>query len=339
MLNSQQTDEKHLEGIRDLLDEDLKSFAIRSNLLKLEPTKSYDIKKDFYRTTTLFILALGKIHNIHDPSCFDIIEKYAQQGKICDKNKRKLMFSIALACELRLKWYMKRKRQDDLIENEYGKPTADKELCNLINTSYLISYFQIAYALQCDISKQLKLKKVHFYSDPRLLNGKLYYRFGHLNDFIKFARSYAPPLDDKLKRLFSFEEIIVQLEQAAMLHENKSDSKKRKSGQNGEEENADLIFQLGMQFEIFESYDEAIEFFEIYKELPSKEEEQLKHCSLSSSQKLKLNQNMSKVHSQLGLCKMNINKYPEALYHLKKWLHKNKDFSKDMAEKNNMWEH
>ena len=332
MLNSQQMDEAHLEEIRDLLDDDLKSFAIRSNILKLKPTKSYNIKRDFYRTTTLFILALGKIHNIHDPSCFDIIEKYAQQGRICDKNKRKLMFAIALACELRLKWYMKRKRQDDLIENEYRKPTADEELRNLINISNLISYFQIAYALQCDISKQLKLKKIHFYSDPRLLNCKLYYRFGQLNDFINFARSYAAPINDKLKRLFSFEEIIVQLEQATKLQENKSDSIKWKSSQNREEENANLIFKLGMQFQMFKSYDEAIEFFEIYKDLLNKKEGHLKHCSSSSSQNLKLEQNMSKVHGQLGFCKMNMKNCTEALYHLKKWLHKNKDFSTDIQK-------
>ena len=111
ILDKQSQDEKYKE-IKIMLIDDLDNFATRSNFLK-HTSKSFNIKKDFYRSTTIFISALGQVENIHASSCFDIIERLAEKQIITEKFKFKLMFAVAVACELRLKRYMKQKRQDD----------------------------------------------------------------------------------------------------------------------------------------------------------------------------------------------------------------------------------
>ena len=65
------------------------------------------------------------------------------------------MFAIALACELRLKWYMKCKRQNDTIESESNNKTAVELLLNLVGKANIFMFFQTAYALHCGISKRL----------------------------------------------------------------------------------------------------------------------------------------------------------------------------------------
>ena len=61
-----------------MLIEDLDNFATRSNFLKHQ-SKSFNIKKDLYRSTTIFIPALGQVENIHLSYCFDIIEGLAEK--------------------------------------------------------------------------------------------------------------------------------------------------------------------------------------------------------------------------------------------------------------------
>ena len=124
MLNNQHEDEENLKEIEKILIEDLEKFATRSNLLKVEKEKSekkkksYDIKKDFYRSTTLFISTLGRIHNIDASSCFDVVEKLEEKKLISAKAKRKQMYAVALACELRLKCYMKKKDKMMLLNRK-----------------------------------------------------------------------------------------------------------------------------------------------------------------------------------------------------------------------------
>ena len=173
VVNNQNQDEKKRE-IKKMLIEDLDNFATRSNFLK-HTSKSYNIKKDFYRSTTIFISAMGQVENIHASSCFDIIEELTERKIITDRLKSKLMYAVAMACELRLTRYMKQKRQDDEIKSIKNHQDAVQALLENIKVTDLISYFQIAYSLQCNLSKQFDLKKVHFYSDPKLLNCRLYY--------------------------------------------------------------------------------------------------------------------------------------------------------------------
>ena len=57
---------------------------------------------------------------------------------------------------------MKCKRQNNEIESNSNNKTAVDLLLNLVKKPNIFIFFQTAYALHCDISKQLVLKKKIF---------------------------------------------------------------------------------------------------------------------------------------------------------------------------------
>ena len=181
MLSNQDKEEK-LNEIKKQIVDDLESFTVSFNTFKLKSGRSINIKKLFYRSITLFITALGRIHNIFGLSCFDIIEELAVKKIVSRYAKQKLMFAVALACELRLTWYMKCKRQNDTIESDSKGKTEVEILLDLVGKSNIFLFFQITYALQCDVSKQLALKKKYFYTNPNILTCNLHLVFGNIKD-------------------------------------------------------------------------------------------------------------------------------------------------------------
>ena len=277
-LLDKENEEEKKKQIKKMLIEDLDNFATRSKFLK-QTSKSFNIKKDLYRSTTIFISALGQVENIHTSSCFDILEALAGKGKLNEKLKRKLMFAVALACELRLKRYMKQKREDDNIKNLRTRQDTLQALLKEINVTNLISYFQIAYALQCDISKQFGLKKLHFYSDPKLLNCKLYYCFGYFEKFVNFTKENRAIKYNPKFRVQSADEILDQLENEAKLYQNQ----KYFSAWNQEyllqDCNLDEVFNFGLQLRKAGNNDDAKEIFEIYIEIITPKDKQIKNES------------------------------------------------------------
>ena len=162
----------HTEVLGQIKD-DLKNFSIRSVVLEIGNSGKYNVKKDVYRVTTLFIAALGRLYKISALSCFDIIRELAEKRKISKYAKHNLMYAIAIACEIRLRWYMVNKRQkDDINDND-----AKSKFLGIVGKTSAIRYFQIAYALQCDISNRFNFKKLHYYTHPAMLNISIYSGF------------------------------------------------------------------------------------------------------------------------------------------------------------------
>ena len=206
MTESEQNRKNVLKEVTDQVIEDLQSFATRFSLSELESSKPFNMKRIIYRSTTLFISALGRLHNIRASSCFDIIAKlHMSDDEEHNKYaKHKLMYAVALACEIRLRWYMKRKKQSDSIDSV-------QILTELVGKRSAISYFQIAYALQGDLSKRLELKRNHFYTSPSLLN----LRLGHcLNDQNYVLRMLRRQKRANLsQRLLDFDKCLTILEE------------------------------------------------------------------------------------------------------------------------------
>ena len=125
------------------------------------------------------------------------------------------MIALAVACELRLKRYMKHKRQDDEIKSLKGHQDAVEQFLENINVTNLTSYFQIAYALQCSISKQFDLKNVFFYFDPKLLNSRLHYCLENFENFVKFAKGNKAVNYNPTFKLQSAEKILDHMENEA----------------------------------------------------------------------------------------------------------------------------
>ena len=142
------------------ISKDLKNFTIRSVLLKITEKGKLNVKKDFYRVTTLFIAAFGRLHNVTECSCFEIIRQLAETHVISNYAKHNLTYAIAIACEIRQRWYMKNKRQKDNINGR----DATSSLFEAMGESSTIKYFQIAFALQGYISKRFGLSIEDFFS-------------------------------------------------------------------------------------------------------------------------------------------------------------------------------
>ena len=171
------THQETREEITTQVKNDLNKFSTRLCLAKLRNNDTINIKRTVYRSSTLFIGAMGRFHNISQNSCFDIVKKMAEQNNITPQTKHSLLFAVAIACEMRLRVYMGHKSQRDLIEITAHKGGI-KNFLNVAGQANTIRYFQIVYCLQREVAKLLRLTKLHFYTDPQLINIATCYAFG-----------------------------------------------------------------------------------------------------------------------------------------------------------------
>ena len=78
---------------------------------------------------------------------------------------------------MRLRVYIIHKLQHDLIEIRADKGGM-KNFLNVVGQKNAIRYFQVVYCLQCEAAMLLRLTKLHFYTDPQLINIATCYAFG-----------------------------------------------------------------------------------------------------------------------------------------------------------------
>ena len=205
-----QSEMENIESVKRQINDDLESYATKNSLFQLYMKNKINIKKIVYRSSTLFIAAMGRLFRVHSSSSFEVIEKLADINEVAEFAKHKLMYAVALACEIRLRWYVQCKSQTDAIVANTGDETAVKKLFKIIGEANTTRYFQIAYALQCDISKRLNLKKIHFHSNPQLLNFSVGICLG-LNQ-TKLPISKVEIQATKFVRLYDFDECLKLLE-------------------------------------------------------------------------------------------------------------------------------
>ena len=171
-----------------LLKEDLISFGVRLQLdVDWKKKFVFEVKPLIYRVTTLFISTLGSLQNISASSCFDIIEEL----QLSDYAKRKLQYAVAIACEVRLKHYME-------YENQLA-PLNASDLINYVGEKSIVNYFQIAYALQCEICKLNNITDHNFYPVSFLLNISLCYFLNRKQHLSKMITKFDKMSDLELK--------------------------------------------------------------------------------------------------------------------------------------------
>ena len=188
------THDELLEEIKKQVTDDLNSFATRTKLVSLKPNGTLNVKQMFYRTSTLFITALGKICETESSSCFDIISELAEQQKISENTKHKLSHAVAIACEIRLCVYMKMQTQCDYIQPIENSQTIFDEILGFISAQSIVSYFQITYCLQREIIKMLAIRKSYIYSNFTLMNITICYA-------LRLDKPMVALLTEKLKFL------------------------------------------------------------------------------------------------------------------------------------------
>ena len=177
-----------IETISDIkfqVTEDLNNFSTRFRLTNLKSKDTINIKQLVYRSTTIFIQALARKHNVSANSCFDVIDEMMKSKKITQTTAYKLRCAIAVACEMRLRVYAHKESQCD---NAISLRQDGIEcFLNIVGLASTINYFQIAYCLQCEVAKQLNFTKLHFYSDSQLINFTIGLAFG-LRDLTTYRK-------------------------------------------------------------------------------------------------------------------------------------------------------
>ena len=114
----------------------------------------------------------------------------AKNQQITQNTADKLKLAIAIACEMRLRVYTNKKSQcDNAIDLQQD---GIEKFLDIVGVACTINYFQIAYCLQCEVAIQLNFTKLHFYTDPRLIN---------ITIGLAFGRKYLPTFFDDSQKL------------------------------------------------------------------------------------------------------------------------------------------
>ncbi|CAK8673143.1 unnamed protein product [Clavelina lepadiformis] len=142
----------HHDRLMQQLNEDLTNFDAFNCLNALFADSKFNIKRLVYRTSTLFISALGRLNSIDDGSSFAIIDQLNNNNIIDDETAHLLSYAIAVSCQVRLKVYMEKESQDDYVGEEQLYDIFDnKVFANLMDTvgeRSMVDYFAIVYNLQ-----------------------------------------------------------------------------------------------------------------------------------------------------------------------------------------------
>ena len=183
--------EETLDTIRQQVKEDLDKFSTRFSLANLKENEKLNIKQLFYRTSTLFVSALGKAYQVNSPSGFDIIKSLYLESKISLNTKHNLLFAVAIACEIRIRIYMEKKSQFDYFTAGTDAEMFFDELFEIIDKSEIIRYLQVTYCLQREVSRLLNFKKRHTYSKAVFVNITICYALG-LYELMSFVIEEIP---------------------------------------------------------------------------------------------------------------------------------------------------
>ena len=244
-----QTDANTINDIKKQVKKDLNHFSTRFRLSKLKLQHTINIKRLVYRSTTIFISALARKHNISANSCFDIINEMAKNKQITQITADKLKFAVAIACEMRLRVYTDENSQcDNAIDL---KQDGIAKFLDIVGVACTINYFQIAYCLQCEVAKQLNFTKLHFYTDPQLINITIGLAFG-MNDLTSLSEEPKKQNWDSSK--FNFDACIEQLESEMKLNTKNVFS-------NQTDLNPQQIKTVAQYLASAEVFDEALEFY------------------------------------------------------------------------------
>ena len=256
---NEQTSDKRTESVEKQIKEDLENFATRTTLFQVYMQQDINIKKVAYRSSTLFVTAMGRMFNIDKFSCFEVIEKLAEQDEISSYAEHKQMYAVAVACEMRLRWYMECKSQTDYIKSRINNQSAVETLFDIVGKPSTKRYFQIAYALQCDISKRLGLKKKLFHSNPQLLNFSISICTKDLNAKHNQILEHLEIESTKFGSLYQFDECL-----RILLKKNSSDE--HSANQNEDQSESTTFFNVSLEAGDFlyssECYDDALKYYQ-----------------------------------------------------------------------------
>jgi len=303
-----------ISDIQKQVKEDLNNFSTRFRLTNLKTQSAINIKQLVYRSTTIFISAFARKHKISANSCFDIIEELAKTNEITQNVAIKLKYAIALACEMRLRFYTNKKSQCDNVEQDNIKKFLD-----IVGVASTINYFQIAYCLQCEVAKQFNFTKLHFYSDSQLINITIGLAFG-----IKRFKKLSKDSQNRNLQLntFDFDSCIEELETANEFISNAAHKASNESC------HTELIKAIAENLESEQKFDEALDFYQqllrIYQSHSDKKALKYHERALEIDQNTSLDpetdRSIAFALHEIACCHIDLHNYHEALTKLNRAL-------------------
>ena len=309
-----------INDIQKQVKQDLNNFSTRFRLSSLKSQHTINIKQLVYRSTTIFISALARKHNISANSCFDIIDEMANNKQITQNTADKLKFAVAIACEMRLRVYTDKKSQcDNAIDLQHE---GIEKFLDIVGVACTMNYFQIAYCLQCEVAIRLNFTKLHFYTDPQLINITIGLAFERkdLSSFIEDSQKQAWNSSK-----FDFDKCLEQLE-SKMNFQSQKKIQTRASFSKQTDLNHQLIKSVANHLHSTKIFDEAVEF---YKQLLSIYE--------NKSMNTNRDNDVAWANYQIGICLIELNEPAEALsysrqaFKIKENLSQNVEGDRDVA--------
>ena len=303
------TQQERTEDVTQQVKDDLDQFSARFRLTNLRSIDTINIKQMIYRSSTLFISALATIHGISANSCFEVISEMAHKKIVTQKTKHKLLYAVAIACEVRLRVYVSNQSQcDNAIHLKEERTSSIKKFLNIVGETSMLSYFQITYCLQCEIAKQLKFTKLHFYSNPQLINLALSSAFEmqkyNINKLLQ-SSSGVWNIND-----FDFDSCLENISSNFTLAP--------KLTRDANSASPEQICSIANQLQSLTMYDEALE---LYKYVASELDSQPKNESRDRY--------IAEVLCHIGWCFLRMHRYNDSLFHFKKSLKIYQSFSED----------
>ena len=311
------------KDIQQQVKEDLNNFSTRFRLTNLKLQNTINIKQFVYRSTTIFISALARKHNIPSNTCFGIINKLEKNDHFTHNTADKLRYAIAIACEMRLRVYTAKKSQcDNAIDLTQDGMQKFLDIVGLAST---INYFQIAYCLQCEVAKQLNFSKLHFYSNPELINITIGLTFGiNMTKFsdnppsltYRYWDSSKFDFDTCIEQLEANTELPIQCELSKILGQKKSKTLSRillnRNVAHCSQQsilNANQILHIASFLKTANIFDEAVDFFK-----------QLRDIYLCQPKSIERDQDLAWTNYKIACCLNKLNKTTEALSYFKQTL-------------------
>ncbi|XP_078485315.1 uncharacterized protein LOC108950285 [Ciona intestinalis] len=133
-----------------VMTEEFRAFSVFNTLPNVHATKRINAKKVVYRSVTLFVSTLGRYYGLKTCSCFGIISELRKSGIISQEAEHNLNYAVAVACEVRLKVYLKNGGQNDSVVMKAGfnATEGEEDLTEIVKLDDIVNYFTIAFCLQ-----------------------------------------------------------------------------------------------------------------------------------------------------------------------------------------------
>ena len=149
ILKKKQLHEK--QEIIDMIKEHMENHSTKLGISSAIDNDNFNVKRLAYRSTTTFITSIAKLNGIKPGSCFELVQRMQDQKLITETFSHKLQYAVAIACEIRLKTYLKRGYQYDYVElSQESDEDISMSLIDAVGKRSCYDYFEIACCLQYD---------------------------------------------------------------------------------------------------------------------------------------------------------------------------------------------